>query len=386
MLEARELSVAYGRHRALDRVSMRVARGEVCVVLGANGAGKSTLLNTIAGIVTPELGRVTVNDSELNGATPDQIVEKGVALVPEGHRVFGDLTVRENLQLGAYPRRAREHASATLDRVFEIFPKLRERQPQIAHTMSGGERQMVAIGRALMSRPDILMLDEPSLGLSPIVTSELFRALQDIGETGVGILLVEQNARKSLQIAERGYVLANGRVTHEDTARALAEDPGVREAYLGGASHHDVRVHAVAALPTAEDDGRGGTAAVALADRADRIHQAYLQSRRRRRLVGGAFGPRWESGVKDQQARELSGQARQFAERADRTLVTHLRARREKTPVPAAFDDAASAGIGSPGSPGGSGDPGRMAADFAAQAADIHQRHIAARRRQRSHD
>jgi branched-chain amino acid transport system ATP-binding protein len=235
MLECRGVSVSYGQHRALDQVAIKIAPGEIVVILGANGAGKSTLLAAIAGLVPAAAGQVWVSGKPVTHLPPHRIVEAGVALVPEGRRIFGDLTVRENLLLGAYPRRARAAERDSLDRVFSLFPRLAERRGQIAGTLSGGEQQMVAIGRAVMSSPAILMLDEPSLGLSPLLCSELFRTLAEIRGSGVGVLLVEQNARQSLAIADRGYLLEVGRIVGEDTADRLAQDPAVQAAYLGGA-------------------------------------------------------------------------------------------------------------------------------------------------------
>ncbi|KMW57458.1 Branched-chain amino acid transport ATP-binding protein LivF [Candidatus Rhodobacter oscarellae] len=235
MLEVRALSAAYGAHPALNEVSLSVAAGEIVVILGANGAGKSTLLRAIAGICEGQVsGAVTLGGTPLAGLGSDEIVERGVALVPEGRGIFGDLTVRENLLLGAYSKRARADEGSNLDRVMRLFPKLRERQGQIARTMSGGEQQMVAIGRAMMSAPQILMLDEPSLGLSPLLCKELFQNLSLVRELGIGVLLVEQNAKQSLAIADRGYLLENTQITHEDSAARLATDAAVQKAYLGG--------------------------------------------------------------------------------------------------------------------------------------------------------
>lgn len=237
MLEVTNLSAAYGQHPSLNDVSIKVNAGEVVVILGANGAGKSTLLRAISGICEGKVsGNVTLNGESLTGLSSDAIVEKGVALVPEGRGIFGDLTVKENLLLGAYSARARESERENLERVLMQFPKLRERQSQIARTMSGGEQQMVAIGRAIMSAPEILMLDEPSLGLSPLLCKELFQNLTLVKDLGIGVLLVEQNAKQSLAIADRGYLLENTRVTHEDTAARLANDPAVQRAYLGAGS------------------------------------------------------------------------------------------------------------------------------------------------------
>ncbi|MGB8433086.1 MAG: ABC transporter ATP-binding protein [Burkholderiales bacterium] len=235
MLECRGLSVSYGQHRALDDVAIRIAPGEIVVILGANGAGKSTLLMAIAGLVpSAEGGQILLDGKSIRQLAPHLIVEAGLALVPEGRRIFGDLTVLENLVLGAYADRARSSEKDTLARVFALFPRLAERRRQVARTMSGGEQQMVAIGRAMMSAPSILMLDEPSLGLSPILCSELFKALAEVRKTGAGILLVEQNARQGLAIADRGYLLENGRIVGEGPATALARDPAVQNAYLGG--------------------------------------------------------------------------------------------------------------------------------------------------------
>ncbi|HEX5513199.1 MAG TPA: ABC transporter ATP-binding protein [Gammaproteobacteria bacterium] len=235
MLELTGVSVAYGQHLALRDIDLTVAGGEAAVILGANGAGKSTLLKAIAGLVTPLPGaRIRLDGQDLTTLPAHRIVEAGVALVPEGRGVFGAMTVRENLLLGAYARRARSGEQERLDQVLQLFPRLAERSGQIVQTMSGGEQQMVAIGRALMSAPRILLLDEPSLGLSPLMTSELFKALARIGEMGVGILLVEQNARKSLAIAERGYLLENGCMVGQGSAEKLRNDPAVQQAYLGG--------------------------------------------------------------------------------------------------------------------------------------------------------
>jgi branched-chain amino acid transport system ATP-binding protein len=228
MLEVKGLSVQYGKHRAVDDAALSVAANEIVVILGANGAGKSTLLKAVAGLQPPGAGaRVALGDR--------QIVEAGLALVPEGRGIFGELTVRENLLLGAFARRARAGEAHNRERVLALFPRLAERLDQTARTMSGGEQQMVAIGRALMSAPQMLLLDEPSLGLSPLLSGELFRALGRIRADGIGVLLVEQNARKSLAIADRGYLIENGRIVGAGRAAELASDPAVQRAYLGGA-------------------------------------------------------------------------------------------------------------------------------------------------------
>jgi branched-chain amino acid transport system ATP-binding protein len=235
MLEVSNVSAFYGKHRALDGVSLTVARAEIVVILGANGAGKTTLLKAIGGMVKAAPGaRIGMAGKDICGTPSHKIVEAGIALVPEGRGIFGELTVRENLLLGAYPARAREKEAANLDTVFTLFPRLRERLKQTVRTMSGGEQQMVAIGRALMTSPDILLLDEPSLGLSPIMCQELFGILARIRDAGLGILLVEQNAKQSLTIADRGYLIETGRIVGSGTGAALREDPAVQRAYLGG--------------------------------------------------------------------------------------------------------------------------------------------------------
>lgn len=238
MLDVRDISVRYGQHSALERVSLQVAPGEIVVMLGANGAGKTSLLKAIGGMVPAQPGaRATLNGVDLMKLPQHDIVNAGLALVPEGRGVFGQLSVKDNLQLGALPKRARAGEAQMMARILSLFPKLTQRMSQAVRTMSGGEQQMVAIGRALMSHPDILLLDEPSLGLSPLVCRELFSALRRIRELGIGVLLVEQNARQSLAIADRGYVVETGRVVGEGTAQALLHDPAVRKAYLGAAAH-----------------------------------------------------------------------------------------------------------------------------------------------------
>ncbi len=207
-------------------------------ILGANGAGKSSLLKAIAGIVPTLPGkRITLSGQEISSLQPHRIVEAGLALVPEGRGIFGDLTVRENLRLGAYLERSRASKKDILEQVLALFPRLAERLGQTARTMSGGEQQMVAVGRALMSRPDVLLLDEPSLGLSPLMCKELFGALARIRESGVSVLLVEQNARQSLAVADRGYLIETGRIVGQGRAADLRDDPAVRRAYLGGAAN-----------------------------------------------------------------------------------------------------------------------------------------------------
>jgi branched-chain amino acid transport system ATP-binding protein len=235
MLEVEDLSVQYGQHRAVDGVALSVAQGEIVVILGANGGGKTSLLRAIAGLhpAGPD-ARVSLAGRDLVHLPAHAIVEAGLALVPEGRGIFGELTVHENLLLGAFARRARADEAKNRARVMTLFPRLAERLGQTACTMSGGEQQMVAIGRALMAAPEILLLDEPSLGLSPLLCGELFRALGEIRRGGTSVLLVEQNAKRSLALADRGYLIENGRIVGQGTARALASDPAVQRAYLGG--------------------------------------------------------------------------------------------------------------------------------------------------------
>ncbi len=234
MLDVAGLSISYGRHRAVNDVALSVAKTEIVVILGANGGGKTSLLKALAGMLPASPGTsITLDGQDLTKLPAHAIVEAGLALVPEGRGIFGELTVRENLLLGAYPRRARAHEAANLARILALFPRLGERMSQAARTMSGGEQQMVAIGRALMSAPDILLLDEPSLGLSPLICGELFEALGRIRSSGIGVLLVEQNAKRSLQIADRGYLIEQGRIVGQGSAAALRDDPAVQRAYLG---------------------------------------------------------------------------------------------------------------------------------------------------------
>jgi branched-chain amino acid transport system ATP-binding protein len=239
MLDAGPLSLHYGKHLALDGVAITVAENETVVVLGANGAGKSSLLKAMAGLVRPTPGaRVSFEGKDLVGLPAHLYVAHGIALVPEGRGIFGELSVAENLELGAYAGHARPHEARQRALVFDLFPRLAERQKQIARTMSGGEQQMLAIGRALMSCPRLLMLDEPSLGLAPIVTSELFAALGRIQQTGIALLVVEQNVKASLSIAHRGYLMEAGRITGTGTADALRSDAAVQQAFLGATAPH----------------------------------------------------------------------------------------------------------------------------------------------------
>ncbi|MGP6089649.1 ABC transporter ATP-binding protein [Antarctobacter jejuensis] len=236
MLELESVTVRYGKHLAVDGVSLTVARGEVVVVLGANGAGKSSTLKAVAGLVPTAGGTVRMGEKTLSGMPAHRLPDQGLALVPEGRGLVGHMTVAENLSLGATPARARASEGETLSQVFEIFPRLAERRGQMVRTMSGGEQQMVAVGRAMMSKPDFLLLDEPSLGLAPIVVGDLFRALARVRETGVGLLIVEQNVKISLRHADRGYLLEAGRITGSGRAEDLMTDTAVQNAFLGGAA------------------------------------------------------------------------------------------------------------------------------------------------------
>lgn len=235
MLEIQNVSVRYGRHQALFDVAANVRRGRITVLLGTNGAGKSTFLKALGGLVPTEPGAsVRLGGVEIARMPAHRRVEAGLALVPEGRGIFGKLSVAENLHLGGFAHRARTDEKARLEHVLELFPRLRERLPQIARTMSGGEQQMVAMGRAMMSRPDFLMLDEPSLGLSPLLSKDMFRSLRRIAtEADIGILLVEQNARLSLEIADFGYLLENGHIVGQGPADELRTSPDVLRAYLG---------------------------------------------------------------------------------------------------------------------------------------------------------
>jgi branched-chain amino acid transport system ATP-binding protein len=234
MFEIANLSVSYGRHRAVSDAALHVRAGEIVVLLGANGAGKSTLLKAVAGLLPAHAGaRVMLGETALAGLPAHQIVNHGLALVPEGRGLFVELSVRENLALGAFPRRARAGEEQASAKVLALFPRLAERLGQSVRTMSGGEQQMVAIGRALMSAPAMLLLDEPSLGLSPLLCKELFASLARIRDSGPGVLLVEQNARQSLAIADRAYVMATGRVSGGGAAADALNDDAVRHAYLG---------------------------------------------------------------------------------------------------------------------------------------------------------
>jgi len=232
MLKVEDMHVYYGSIHAIKGVSFEVNEGEIVTLIGANGAGKSTTLNTVAGLLKPRSGKITFEGKSLAGVPASKIVSLGMALCPEGRRVFQQMTVRENLEMGGYTRPASE-IGASLEDVFTRFPRLKERHKQVAGTLSGGEQQMLAMGRALMSKPKLLMLDEPSMGLAPILVEQIFDIVQELHRAGTTILLVEQNAQMALSIAKRAYVLETGNIVKEGDARMLMHDDDVRKAYLG---------------------------------------------------------------------------------------------------------------------------------------------------------
>ena len=234
LLEVDGLDAFYGRIRALEGVSLRVAQGEIVALIGANGSGKTTTLRAISGLIRAAKGHIVFDGQDISRLGPAQIVRRGIGHSPEGRRVFARMTVRENLELGAFTRTSGAEFAEDFERVLTIFPRLRERLAQKSGTLSGGEQQMLAMARALMSRPRLLMLDEPSLGLSPILVQTIFRVIREINERGTTVLLIEQNARQALGIATRGYVLEVGKIAFEDTAANLMASEAVRTAYLGG--------------------------------------------------------------------------------------------------------------------------------------------------------
>jgi branched-chain amino acid transport system ATP-binding protein len=233
MLKLEDVRTYYGPIEALKGISLEVKEGEIVALIGANGAGKSTALMTISGALAPRQGRIEFLDQNITGLPTHEIVGRGISQVPEGRRIFPRLTVNENLEMGAFLRRDRREIEADRAAVFEQFPILKDRRGQLGGTLSGGEQQMLAIGRALMARPRLLLLDEPSLGLAPIVVRKIFEIIRTINRLGKTILLVEQNARAALNLAHRGYVMETGRIVMQDEARALLSNPRVREAYLG---------------------------------------------------------------------------------------------------------------------------------------------------------
>lgn len=234
MLKVEDINVYYGAIHAIKGISIEVNDGEIVALIGSNGAGKSTTMRTISGLMRPKTGKVTMDGVDLTNVPAHKIVGMGLCQVPEGRHVFANMTVLENLELGAYLRNDKDGIAKDMEEVFEKFPRLRERKDQIAGTLSGGEQQMLAMGRALMSRPKILLLDEPSMGLAPLLVKEIFNIIKEINASGTTILLVEQNANMALSIADKAYVLETGRITLSGTAKELASSEEVRKAYLGG--------------------------------------------------------------------------------------------------------------------------------------------------------
>ena len=234
MLTINDINVFYGAIHAIKGVSLEVNEGEIVTLIGANGAGKSTILRTISGLLKPKTGSIQFEGQEIAGMPAHEIVKTGISQVPEGRRIFAEMSVLENLELGAFTRKDKDGIKADMELVFNRFPRLKERIGQLAGTLSGGEQQMLAMGRALMSRPRLLLLDEPSMGLAPLLIKEIFAIIQDINKTGTTVLLVEQNANMALSIAHRAYVLETGRITLSGDAKELAASDEVRKAYLGG--------------------------------------------------------------------------------------------------------------------------------------------------------
>ena len=234
MLKITDLVVSYGAIEALHGISLEVREGEIVAIIGSNGAGKSTLLNTISGLLRPKSGTIINDDIPLHKTAPNKIVAMGVCQVPEGRRIFSSLSVRDNLEMGAILPENWKTFDRNLERVHKLFPRLQEREDQAGGTLSGGEQQMLAVGRALMANPKLLLLDEPSLGLAPVIVEEVYKVIREIQKSGTSILLVEQNAFQALKVADRGYVIETGTITIEDTASRLLTNAEVKKAYLGG--------------------------------------------------------------------------------------------------------------------------------------------------------
>ncbi len=235
LLDINNLHVKYGNVEALHGIDIQVEEGEIVALLGANGAGKTTTLNAISGLVKASKGEILFNGEALHLLPAHKVVTRKITQSPEGRRVFGTLTVLENLNLGAFTSKNKDRVAKSLEWIYELFPRLKERKDQLAGTLSGGEQQMLAIGRALMSNPKLLLLDEPSLGLAPVLVTQIFRTVRQINKTGVTVMLVEQNARMALKLAHRGYVMEVGNIVMADSAKALLKNPDVLQAYLGGA-------------------------------------------------------------------------------------------------------------------------------------------------------
>ncbi|WP_095044839.1 ABC transporter ATP-binding protein [Candidatus Promineifilum breve] len=233
MLELQDVHAYYGKIHALKGITLNVAQGEIVTLIGGNGAGKTTTLRTICALMRPSTGRVMLNGENLTAYKPSQLAAKGVAMVPEGRGVFSRMTVLENLEMGAFHRKDKAGIAADVERVYDLFPRLKERRTQLSGTMSGGEQQMLAMGRAMMSRPNLLLLDEPSMGLAPVLVEAIFNTVEEINKQGTTILLVEQNALMALQIASRGYVLQTGEIVLSDNARALKNNAMIQKVYLG---------------------------------------------------------------------------------------------------------------------------------------------------------
>jgi branched-chain amino acid transport system ATP-binding protein len=234
MLKVNDINVYYGVIHALKGVSLEINQGEIVTLIGANGAGKSTLLQTISGLLKPKTGEILFEDEHVAGKVPQLIVKRGISQVPEGRRVFSNMSVEENLELGAYLRNDKKGIQEDFEKIYQLFPRLLERRKQLSGTLSGGEQQMVAMGRALMARPRLLLLDEPSMGLAPLLVKTIFQIIEEINKTGTTILLVEQNANMALSIADRAYVIETGKIVASGTAEELNQSDQIRNAYLGG--------------------------------------------------------------------------------------------------------------------------------------------------------
>ncbi|MED4227960.1 ABC transporter ATP-binding protein [Neobacillus cucumis] len=234
MLKINDMNVYYGNIHALKGVSLEINQGEIVTLIGANGAGKSTLLKTISGLLKPKNGEIIFENEHVDGKAAQSIVKRGISHVPEGRRVFANMSVEENLELGAYLRKDKSGIKEDFDKIYQLFPRLDERRKQLSGTLSGGEQQMLAMGRALMARPRLLLLDEPSMGLAPLLIKTIFEIIQEINKTGTTILLVEQNANMALSIADRAYVIETGKIVASGTAEELSQSDQIRAAYLGG--------------------------------------------------------------------------------------------------------------------------------------------------------
>ena len=234
LLELKNVEAAYGNIKALKGISLSVPEGQIVTLIGANGAGKSTTMKTIMGVMKPVAGEVIFKGENISGKKTHRIVKRGLVLVPEGRQILQNMTVRENLEMGAFQRKDEKEIAEDLTKVFERFPRLFERQTQLGGTLSGGEQQMLAIGRAMMAKPEVMLLDEPSMGLAPLVVQQIFDVIKDINKMGTTVLLVEQNARKALQIADYAYVMETGKIVMEGPAQEVANNPDVMAAYLGG--------------------------------------------------------------------------------------------------------------------------------------------------------